>query len=51
MSNKPACVYLRSGRSLGVLEELAGRLLFCQRDGDAVASGTRVKGLTLPLGS
>lgn len=50
LSNKPAC-------ALGVLEEsggsggLEGRLLFCQRAGDAVASGTRVKGLTQPPGT
>lgn len=35
----------------GVLERLEGRLLFCQRDGDTVASGTGVKGPTQPPGT
>lgn len=53
--------YIRCGLSekpglcTGVLEEsaggLEGRLLFCQRAGDAVASGTGVKGLTQPRGT
>lgn len=38
-------VYVGSGRSLGVMEGLEGRLSSCQRAGDAVASGTGVKGL------
>lgn len=41
--------------ALGVLEEsgggLEGRLLFCQRAGDTVASGTGGKGLTQPRGT
>lgn len=41
--------------ALGVLEEsgggLEGRLLFCHRAGDTVASGTGVKGLTQPRGT
>lgn len=42
------CGLRRGSERGGVLE---GRLLFCQRAGDAVASGSRVMGLRQPPGT